>query len=124
MILEVIKFAGVGLIATLLQYAAFFFFAYLFPLNPTFDSVFAYVVGGLASYLLNFNFTFSKGVNHIQAFPRFLTALAIGSFVNGMAFFWANRILENNLISLTWATAVTFICNYTTNKRWVYADRR
>lgn len=72
---SIVRFALVGGVNTAVGYLVILLLHYRLQLDLIVSNAIGYLVGGVVSYVLNRNFTFSSKRSHLEAAPRFwLTA--------------------------------------------------
>lgn len=82
MILQLIKYAGVGIIGTIVQYIILILLVQLFSVLPVIASTLGYITGAFVNYYLNYHFTFESNKRHHEAMLKFFIVAGIGLFIN------------------------------------------
>ena len=80
---QLIAFAGVGLVATIADYAVFLALFSGFALDPTPAALIGYLAGGAVSYGLSRRHVFKSSRSHRAALIRFIGVMALGFLLTG-----------------------------------------
>lgn len=115
------RFAAVGGVATAIQYAVLVLLIEWVGLQEVLASAVSFSLSALINYLLNYYLTFSSGVGHRQAFPRFAVVAAVGLAINTLCFSLAVTLLPYLLAQLV-ATLVTLVSNFLFHQLWIYRE--
>lgn len=114
-------FAGVGVIATGLQYIILVLLVSGFGMPPALSSGLGYIAGAVVSYWLNYFVTFKSNRGHLGALARFGTVAALGLSLNIIIVKFGTEDLHMHYaLSQVFATAIVMIWNYVANKFWTY----
>ena len=121
MLRHLIRFAGVGAVATLLHYATLLMLVELLSLEPVLASTIGFATSAVFNYLGNYHFTFASDRPHAIALMKFVVVASIGLAVNTLGMyllvdFLALQYLLAQLIS----TAIVVVWNFYLNRRWTY----
>lgn len=81
---QFVRFCLVGTIATALQFAILIGGARMLGVDAVIASSAGYVTGAIASYAMNYGFTYRSVRPHEEAVPRFIVVVAIGSVLNAV----------------------------------------
>ncbi len=119
------SFAGIGAIATLMQYALLVMAVEWTAMNAVLASSMAFLLSGALNYYLNYRFTFVSSNNHRAAAGRFAAVAGIGLILNAlvmmMLIHWFGLpYMAAQLI----ATGFVLIWNFSGNAAWTFAAQR
>ena len=118
---QVISFAGIGLIATLLQYLILILLVQLFSIKPVYASTIGYFSSALLSYYLNYVFTFSSSAKHHIAVTKFFVVVAIGMSLNAvMMYLLTEKLSVFYIVAQVMTTGVVFIWNFIGSRLWAF----
>ena len=78
-------FLGVGVVATLADYAVFFTIYHAFGIHAVLASLIGYIIGGSVSYGLTRRFVFASSRSHHAALWRFFSIVAAGFVLTGLS---------------------------------------
>ena len=94
LIQQIISFAGVGLVTTVLQYLILIFLVQIFIIKPVYASTVGYLISALVSYYLNYVFTFRSTARHHVAMAKFLFVVTVGLSLNAAVMYWLTEVLS------------------------------
>lgn len=118
---QFLRFIGVGLVATGLQFVILIVLTEFDICGPVAASSAGYGLSALANYLLNFKFTFRSDVPHRVAVPRFMVVGAIGLFGNSaLMFVLVHNVHMATIAAQVMTTIVTTIWNFVAHRAWTY----
>ena len=121
LIQQVISFAGVGLVTTILQYLILIFLVQIFIIKPVYASTIGYLTSALVSYYLNYVFTFRSTARHHVAIAKFLFIVTIGLSLNAAIMYWLTEVLSLFYIAAqVVATGVVFAWNFAGSRLWAF----
>ena len=121
---QFLRFAGVGAVGTLVQYAMLALLVELAGLGPTLASGIGFVGGAFTNYYLNYRFTFQSERKHLSAAPRFFTVAAAGLGLNTLFMKIGTDFLEvHYLIAQCASTAIVLLWNFSASKLWVFEGK-
>jgi putative flippase GtrA len=122
------KFATVGCVNTMIDWAVYFIILKLFPAESvifyTAAKGFSYLCGIINSFFLNRNWTF-KDIhrdNEGGRFVKFMLVNAVGLGFNSISVYILLNLNFSHIVSLFLATAITFTFNFVLNKLWVFRE--
>ena len=119
-----IKFAGVGGIATLLQYGLLILFIELFAVAKLLASVLSYALSAVCNYWLNYHFTFNSSQDHLSTLPKFVGIVLVGLLFNTAVFYACSSALGfHYLFAQAAATVITLIWNFSINNLWTFSTK-
>jgi putative flippase GtrA len=122
---RLLKFAGVGAIATAIQYVLLVALVEFAALEPVPASSIGYAAGAAFGYFANHRWTFGGRAAHSTATLRYAAMLGFGFALNA-AVVW---ILHDRaglwyVAAQVVATGIGLFVNFAIASRWVYAERR
>ena len=121
LIQQVISFAGVGLVTTILQYLILIFLVQIFIIKPVYASTIGYLTSALVSYYLNYVFTFRITAGHHVSIAKFLFIVTIGLSLNAAIMYWLTEVLSLFYIAAqVVATGVVFAWNFAGSRLWAF----
>lgn len=118
-----LKFAGVGAIATAIQYGVLVASVELLGVGPVSGSCAGFLVGAVFNYWANYHFTFGSDNPHWVAASRFAVTAGIGLALN----FVMMALLVHHtplpyILSQVITTLLVLAWNFTVNSRWSFAS--
>lgn len=120
---QILRFAIVGLAATVTTYAVLITAVEGFQVNAVSASVVGYAMGIVVNYVLNRRYTFGSTQKHRTAIPKFLVVMGIGMALNAAIMYAGiNWIEMNYLVAQLAAVAVVLTWSFTINRFWTFAD--
>lgn len=118
------RFLGVGLLATLVQYAVLVAGVELLDAWPVRASAVGFALGAVLNYLLNRSYTFRSQVTHATGVFRFVVVVAIGLVANVLFMWLLNGYLGlNYLLSQVLTTGIVMFWNFVAHARWTFGER-
>ncbi|MFX4260582.1 GtrA family protein [Pelotomaculum propionicicum] len=125
-VLQLFKFAAVGCVNTLIDWAVYFVILKIFPAeSAVFYAAakgFSYFCGIINSFFLNRFWTFKDSLRENEGgrFTKFLLVNLVGlGFNSGSLYIFLNLELKQTM-ALFFATFITFSFNFVLNKLWVF----
>jgi len=120
---QFIKFAGVGVVGTAVQYTTLFLLVQAAGIYPVMASTAGFVLGAFVNYYLNYIYTFRSSKSHFDAMPKFFSVAAVGLFLNGliMQFFISYFALPYIFAQLI-ATGLVLLWNFAANRMWTFTE--
>lgn len=118
---ELFKFATVGVINTIVDYAVFTLVSLISP-NIYLAQTMGYAFGVLCSYTLNSRWTFKSNGKFLgRELIKFLV-VNLFSYLCSVGALWVlvDNLSVNKYIAKIMLIGVTFIVNYTLNRLWVF----
>lgn len=124
---ELIRFAGVGLVNTAIDigsYIALTRFVPFFGSNLFLTKALTFFLGSLFSFTFNRMWTFKYGgALTVGEFIRFYTTVGSSVLVNVASVFVLHGLLGlNDILAVILATGITFVWNFILTKLWVFRD--
>jgi putative flippase GtrA len=125
---QIFKFAAVGCVNTMIDWAVYFIILKLFPAESvifyTAAKGFSYLCGIINSFFLNRNWTFKDILrdNEGGRFIKFMLVNAVGLGFNSISVYIFLNLNFSHIASLFLATAITFSFNFLLNKLWVFRE--
>ena len=123
---QFIKFAIVGAINTLVDWAVYFLVVFAFKVDTQmikqFAKVISFIVSAISSYGMNRIWTFrSRNKKIIKEATRFFMVAIGGLLINSTVFYLATRHGQlRDVFGLILATAAATFWNFLFNKRWTF----
>lgn len=114
------KFVAVGAVSTSFNFAVLVLMVEVFAVNKVFSSGFAYISGGVISYLMNYYLTFKSTQAHVDTLPKFIVVVSIGAAVNTLVFKLVMLLLPIYVFAQCVAVGVALVVNYLLHKFWIY----
>lgn len=114
-------FAMVGLVATAIHYCVLILLVQHFGLSPTLSTTAGFLVSVVASYALNYSFTFNSDKPHLEAAGKFLTVASVGLMGNAAIMHFGTAVLVwPYLLVQVGATGVILFWNFFGNYLWSF----
>lgn len=129
-IFQICRFAIVGGLNTLIDWAVYFVIVGLYPVESvifyTIAKGISYLCGMINSYLLNRCWTFkgSQAANEVSRLIKFLLVNAVSLGINSLSIYIFLNLNLSHITSLFFTTAITFSFNFTLNKLWVFRENK
>ena len=117
------RFAMVGGIATLIQYAVLLALVQLAGLNPVWASAIGYALSAVLNYLMNYRYTFRSQAHHGRAALKFVTIAGLGLLLNSLVMAGLIRADAHYLAAQVVATAVVLLWNFFGARYWTFRTR-
>ena len=116
-----ISFAGVGAIATALQYILLTIQVELIGVSAVLASFFAYAISSIVNYLMKYHYVFSSQQQHRKTAPRYLLISSIGLGLNTLLMYIGVEGLGwHYLASQIIVTGIVLVWNYTASAIWTF----
>lgn len=120
--LKFARFAGVGIVATAIQYVILVALVQGIGAEPTPASTLGFAVSVVFNYFANRRWTFRSGRAHARAAPRFFLVQSVGLCLNGLLLYLGAEVLGvNYLLAQLFATAVVLVWNFFAHLLWSFA---
>ena len=120
---QFIKFSGVGIVGTVVQYVTLFMLVQLVGVYPVLASTAGFVLGAFVNYYLNYIYTFRSAKSHFDAMPKFFTVATVGLFLNAMIMeFFISFFGLPYIIAQLIATALVLLWNFAANRMWTFME--
>ncbi len=120
---QFIKFSGVGVVGTAVQYATLFLLVQFAGVYPVLASTAGFVLGAFVNYYLNYIFTFRSSKSHFEAMPKFFTVATVGLLLNAMIMeFFISFFGLPYIIAQLIATALVLLWNFSANRMWTFME--
>lgn len=116
---QLVRFLIVGGSATAFQFVLLIALVEGAKVDKVLASFSSYIVSAAFNYLLNYYLTFASKVGHLQALPKFVVVVAIGSLVNTLVFAGALHVVPY-LIAQCAAIFAALCSNFLLHKYWIY----
>ena len=116
-----ISFAGVGAIATALQYILLTIQVELISVGAVLASFIAYAISSIVNYLMKYHYVFSSQQKHRKTAPRYLIISSIGLALNTLLMYigvegFGLHYLASQII----VTGIVLVWNYTASALWTF----
>lgn len=120
---QFLRFALVGIAATITTYAVLIIGVEGLHVNAVMASVVGYALGLVVNYILNYRYTFGSEQQHHVVIPKFLTVMVIGMFINASVMYAGiNWFGFHYMLAQLAAVAVVLMLSFTANRLWAFAD--
>ena len=124
MLLQFIRFVGVGALATAVQYVVLIALMESHLTDVIMASMIGYIISSILNYLLNYYFTFNSSEKHVVAALKFTMVAIVGLGLNGVFMYIGFYLLSfHYLLSQLIATGFVLIWNFSVNRYWTYRAR-
>lgn len=118
---QFVRFLGVGLAATAVQYALLILAVEGAQVDPTIASSVGFIISAVFNYWANYYFTFTSRVRHHVAARRFAAVAVIGLVLNALIMSYFHHFTNvPYLAAQIVATGVVLIWNFFGNALWTY----
>jgi putative flippase GtrA len=118
-----IKFAGVGGVATALQYLMLVGFVQLLSVAPLPASMGSYLASAGFNYWANYHFTFAATSPHRKSLPRFAIVAGVGLIINALIFYTCHSGMDfMYFLAQIVATVFVLFWNFFAHHFWSFAD--
>ncbi len=118
---QLIHFAAVGAVGTLVQYLVLWTGVDLLLLSAAVSSGVGYILGSIVNYVLNYKFTFKSDKSHRDTVTKYYAILAVGWCINtGLMWLLADHNGLNYWIAQIIATGTAFLWNFSGSKLWAF----
>ena len=115
------RFCLVGTVATALHFAILIAGVRLVGVDAVIASSVGYVAGAIASYALNYGFTYRSMRPHQEAVPRFILVLAIGLALNAaLMAIQINLLGFHYLAAQVLATGTVLVWHFAGHLHWSF----
>jgi putative flippase GtrA len=122
---QILGFAGIGAIATALQYGILVIAVEIFRMNAIVGSSLGFVLSAAVNYQLNYRFTFRSEKSHVAAASRFALIACAGLAINSAMMMLLIDVLRlRYLVAQVATTCVVFAWNFCGNAFWSFARSR
>jgi len=121
-IVQFVKFSLIGVINTMVSFAAYLFFTRLIKFDPLIANALAFVIAVTISYVLNKNWTFrDRGRITVNQYSRFFTISGIGFGLSEVIILVVHHLLDiHDFIAFTVATVIVMFWNFFANRFWTF----
>jgi putative flippase GtrA len=118
-------FSIVGLVAAVVHYGALIVLVETDLTDPVKANLVAYVLGGIASYLLNRRCSFRSERPHAEAVWRFGVVAGFGFLLTGVfTYLFQKRLGVPYLLAAVMTSAVVLFWSFVVNRLWTFSDAR
>ena len=124
LISQFIRFAGVGIVGTIVHYTILIFSVQFLGISPVPASVMGFVSGGIVNYYLNYRITFRSRKRHYEAFSKFFSIALVGLLFNTALMTLFVEILNwHYLVAQIITTGLVLVWNFAGNKLWTFKEK-
>ena len=122
-------FAGVGAIATGIQYLILILLAELAGVPPVYASAIGYAISAVINYLMKYHFVFASDEKHHVAGPKYALISAVGLTLNtglmqsGLLLLGEKDFASYYLAVQVVATGLVLLWNFFANVIWTFGTR-
>lgn len=118
------RFFGVGVVAMIVHYGTMIGLVELFRMDAVQASLIGYVTGGLASYALNWRYTYASTRSHGAAGWRFAVVAGIGFVITyGLMTLMTRKLGWHYLPSQLITTAIVMMWSFFAHKFWSFGEK-
>jgi len=122
---QFLGFAGIGALATAIQYGILAFAVEVLGASAVVGSSAGFFLSAIINYALNYRFTFRSDQSHGQTAIRFVLVAAAGLALNAaLMSLLTGPMRVRYLIAQLAASALVLIWNFLGNAMWTFARRR
>jgi putative flippase GtrA len=119
-VLQFIRFALVGAVATGIQYVILFILVHWGGVDAVVASSTGFIISSFANYFLNYHFTFRSNQRHGLTIIKFMTLAGIGLVLNSIIMQALTKLGLHYLIAQMCATAGVLLSNFIGNSLWTF----
>jgi putative flippase GtrA len=121
LVAQFFRFAAVGAVGTLAQYAVLWLGADWLGWPATWASAAGYLLGSVVNYLLNYRFTFASKKSHFEAASKFYVIAASGWLINtGLMGLLTAWLFWNHWPAQLLTTGICLLWNFAGSKLWAF----
>lgn len=118
---QFVRFVWVGLIATVIHFAILWFAMNVIGVHLIAATCAGFIVAAIASYFLNYTYTYQSTANHYGALPKFIAIAGFGGVLNLFCvYITAIELSIHYLVAQVIATAVVTLWNFLANRAWTF----
>lgn len=118
---QFLRFAAVGAVGTLAQYAVLWLGADGLGWPATWASAAGYLLGSLVNYLLNYRYTFASNKSHLEAASKFYVIAASGWLINtSLMALLTTQLFWNHWPAQLLTTGICLLWNFAGSKLWAF----
>jgi putative flippase GtrA len=119
---QFVAFAGVGVIATAIQYAVLLFAVPFLHANAVLASSAGFLISAGFNYWLNYHWTFRSSNSHVVAVTRFAIIAAVGFVLNAaLMYLLVQRLGVPYVIAQVLTSAGVMLWSYAGSALWTFA---
>lgn len=119
---QMLRFAAVGAVGTMVQYLVLWTGVDLLVLSAAVSSGAGYILGSIVNYLLNYKFTFRSEKSHTDAVSKYYAIIAVGWCINtGLMWILADHSGLNYWFAQVTATGIAFLWNFSGSRLWAFS---
>ena len=119
--IQIIKFLGVGAIATGIQYILLILFVEFDLLDPVTSSALSYSISAVFNYFANYYITFASDAKHRVAAIKFLVIALLGLALNtAMMYIMITMFSLQYILAQIITTCIVLVWNFLSHKYWTF----
>lgn len=119
-----LAFAGVGAVATGIQYVILALLVEFLRAPPAASSAVGFGLSSFVNYVLNYRLTFRSNAAHAVALPKFLAVALVGLALNtGLMALLAERLGVYYLLAQVITTGLVLAWNFAASLLWSFRER-
>lgn len=119
--LTISMFSLAGVLSTVIHYSILFILIKKSDVEPVIATCFGALSGGIVNYYINYSYTFKSHHEHVRTIVIFFFVAVVGLAINAAVMAIAFHLLSVSiLLSQLLATALSFIWNFSSHKRWTF----
>jgi len=116
-----VGFAGVGALATAVQYLILVLLTELGGVSPVYASATGYAVSAVLNYLMKYHLVFGSDEKHRAAAPKYALISAVGLTLNTALMHLGTQVLDlYYLVAQVIATGLVLLWNFFANAIWTF----
>lgn len=120
-----LRFSGVGVLATGVQYGVLVLLVQSGLATPAVASALGFVASASMNYLVNYHVTFASKKPHLEAASKFVGIATIGLMLNTIIMFLGTLFLTVHYVLVQiFATGLVFAWSFTGNYLWSFREAR
>ena len=121
---QLLKFALVGILATVIQYVTLWIGVAVVRLSAPFSSTVGYALGAMVGYVMNYQFTFQSQKQHHEVVPRYFAVVGVGLLINsGLMLLFVQRWKSHYLLAQLITTCIGLFWNYSGSRLWAFKPK-
>ncbi len=118
---QFLKFALVGAVGTVVQYAVLWEFVQFLSISAPVSSAIGFALGSVVNYALNYLFTFASKKSHIEAATRYYLIVAVAFVINyGLMEFLISGQHWNYWHAQLLTTSIGLCWNFSGSRWWAF----
>ena len=119
--IQIVKFLGVGAIATATQYVLLILFVEFSLLDPVASSAISYSISSVFNYFTNYYITFTSEAKHRVAGMKFVAIVLIGLALNtALMYVMVTMFYLQYILAQIITTCIVLVWNFLSHKYWTF----